>query len=110
LRSDTTARALFHHDLAVVRALGQPWAMDIATTTGLVAGFLTTIAFVPQVAKIWRARSARDLSLHTFATFTAGVALWLAYGILRNEPPIIVWNAITLALAATILGMKLRFG
>ena len=84
--------------------------MDLPTTIGLVAGFLTTIAFVPQVLHVWRARSARDLSLHTFATFTAGVALWLAYGILRNETPIIVWNAITLALAATILGMKLRFG
>jgi len=84
--------------------------MDLSNAIGLLAGFLTTIAFVPQVAKIWRARSARDLSLHTFATFTAGVALWLAYGIVRNEAPIIVWNAITLALAATILGMKLRFG
>ena len=84
--------------------------MDIADTLGLAAGFLTTIAFVPQVLHVWRARSARDLSLHTFATFTAGVALWLGYGILRNEAPIIVWNAITLALAATILGMKLRFG
>jgi len=84
--------------------------MDLPTTIGLAAGFLTTIAFVPQVLHVWRARSARDLSLHTFATFTAGVALWLAYGILKNEPPIIVWNAITLALAATILGMKLRFG
>ena len=84
--------------------------MDLPTTIGLVAGFLTTIAFVPQVLHVWRARSARDLSLHTFATFTAGVALWLAYGILKNEPPIIVWNAITLAHAATILGMKLRFG
>jgi len=88
----------------------QPSPMDLSNAIGLLAGFLTTIAFVPQVAKIWRARSARDLSLHTFATFTAGVALWLAYGIVRNEAPIIVWNAITLALAATILGMKLRFG
>jgi MtN3 and saliva related transmembrane protein len=84
--------------------------MDIATTTGALAGFLTTIAFVPQVARIYRTRSARDISLHTFATFTVGVALWLAYGILRDETPIIVWNAITLALAAAILGMKLRFG
>lgn len=84
--------------------------MEIAATIGTLAGFLTTIAFVPQVLRVWRSRSARDLSLHAFATFTAGVALWLAYGILRNEAPIIVWNAITLALAATILGMKLRFG
>jgi len=94
----------------VIAKVGQPSPMDLSTSVGLVAGFLTTVAFVPQVAKIWRARSARDISLHTFATFTAGVALWLGYGILRDEAPIIVWNAITLALAATILGMKLRFG
>ena len=85
-------------------------AMELPNILGTLAGFLTTIAFVPQVLRVWRSRSARDLSLHTFATFTAGVALWLAYGILRDEAPIIVWNAITLALAATILGMKLRFG
>jgi MtN3 and saliva related transmembrane protein len=97
--------------LADADALVQPSAMDnLSTPIGLVAGFLTTIAFVPQVLRVWRARSARDLSLHAFATFTAGVALWLAYGILRNEAPIIVWNAITLALASTLLGMKLRFG
>ena len=56
-------------------SLGQPSAMDISTSVGALAGFLTTIAFVPQVVKIYRARSARDISLHTFATFTVGVAL-----------------------------------
>ncbi len=77
---------------------------------GLVAGFLTTIAFAPQAAKIWATKSAKDVSLHTFVAFTLGVALWLVYGILRGELPIIVWNAVTLALAGAILAMKLRFG
>ncbi|HYC36009.1 MAG TPA: SemiSWEET transporter [Usitatibacter sp.] len=77
---------------------------------GLLAGFLTTVAFVPQVVKIWRSRSARDVSLTAFLAFTAGVALWLAYGIMRNELPIILWNAVTLVLAAAILVMKMRFG
>ena len=94
----------------MIGAVVQPSPMEITAAIGTLAGFLTTIAFVPQVLRVWRSRSARDLSLHTFATFTAGVALWLAYGILRDEAPIIVWNAVTLALAATILGMKLRFG
>jgi MtN3 and saliva related transmembrane protein len=84
--------------------------MDTAALIGLGAGFLTTIAFVPQVLKIWRAKSARDLSLPTFALFTIGVGLWLVYGILKQEPPIILWNAVTLALAGAILAMKLRFG
>ena len=84
--------------------------MDMPTILGLGAGFLTTAAFVPQVVKIWKAKSARDISLHTYATFTLGVGLWLAYGILKQEPPIIIWNAVTLLLAGAILAMKMRFG
>jgi MtN3 and saliva related transmembrane protein len=84
--------------------------MDIDIAIGLAAGFLTTIAFVPQAFHIYRTRSARDISLHTFAAFTLGVTLWLVYGIMRGEMPIIVWNAVTLTVAAAILGMKLRFG
>jgi MtN3 and saliva related transmembrane protein len=85
-------------------------AMDTTNLVGLAAGFLTTVAFVPQVMKVWKSRSARDVSLATFTAFAIGVALWLAYGILKQEPPIIVWNAVTLVLAVAILAMKLRFG
>jgi MtN3 and saliva related transmembrane protein len=84
--------------------------MDLNSLVGLSAGFLTTIAFVPQVTKIWKTRSAKDVSLPTFIAFTIGVALWLAYGLLEGEPPIIVWNAVTLVLAGAILTMKLKFG
>lgn len=84
--------------------------MDATALIGFAAGFLTTVAFVPQALKIWRTKSAKDVSLHTFLAFTFGVALWLAYGILKQEPPIIVWNAVTLALAGAILAMKLKFG
>jgi MtN3 and saliva related transmembrane protein len=84
--------------------------MDIALAIGLAAGFLTTIAFVPQAWKIWKSKSARDVSLPTFIAFTAGVALWVAFGILRGEAAIVVWNAVTLAIAGAILWMKMRFG
>lgn len=84
--------------------------MDTTLIVGLAAGLLTTIAFVPQALKIWQTRSAKDVSLPTFVAFTIGVALWLAYGILKQEAPIIVWNAVTLALTGAILAMKLRFG
>jgi MtN3 and saliva related transmembrane protein len=84
--------------------------METPALIGYAAGFLTTIAFVPQALKIWQTKSAKDVSLHTFLAFTVGVALWLAYGIAKQEPPIIVWNAVTLALAGAILAMKLRFG
>jgi MtN3 and saliva related transmembrane protein len=84
--------------------------MDATALVGYAAGLLTTIAFVPQAVKIWRTKSAKDVSLHTFLAFTFGVALWLGYGVMKQEPPIIVWNAVTLALAGAILAMKLRFG
>ena len=84
--------------------------MEIHTWLGLVAGALSTLAFIPQVTKIWKSKSARDVSLPTFVLFTIGVALWLAYGILLKEPPIILWNSVTLVLALAIVAMKLRFG
>ena len=81
----------------------------MTTLLGLVAGFLTTIAFVPQVTKIWKTKSAKDVSLPTFLAFAIGVALWMVYGFMKQEPPIIIWNAVTLALAVAIVVMKLRF-
>lgn len=82
----------------------------MTTATGLAAGFLTTISLLPQAAKIWKTKSAKDVSKRMFIAFCTGVALWLAYGILQGELPIIVWNAVSLVLGLAILGMKLKFG
>lgn len=84
--------------------------MDTTTALGLVAGFLTTIAFVPQVTKIWKEKSAKDVSLPTFLAFSLGVALWMVYGIIKQEPPIVLWNAVTLVLSGAIVAMKLKYG
>jgi len=84
-------------------------ALDVTTVVGLVAGLLTTISLVPQVAKIWRSKSAKDISLKMFAAFSTGVALWLTYGLLQQEFPMILWNGVSLLLALTIVGMKLKF-
>ena len=80
-----------------------------ATSVGFAAAFLTTVAFVPQVLKIWRTRSAKDVSLGMYALFSLGVALWLVYGLLLQAWPIVIANCITLALASAILVMKLRY-
>ena len=77
---------------------------------GIVAGCLTTAAFVPQLVKVWRSRSAEDLSLGMFLMFTLGIALWLAYGLLTWSVPVILANAVTLVLSLAILALKLRFG
>lgn len=76
---------------------------------GLIAGAFTTIAFLPQVIKTWKSRSAKDLSLSMFSIFTVGVGLWLVYGILDQNIPVVAANLITLMLAATLLVFKFRF-
>ncbi|MDH4058343.1 MAG: SemiSWEET transporter [Cyclobacteriaceae bacterium] len=83
--------------------------MNTTSILGLFAGSLTTIAFLPQVLKTWKSRSAKDLSLGMFSIFTLGVILWLAYGIIINDLPIIVANLVTLILASTLLVWKLRW-
>ncbi|MDV3310383.1 MAG: SemiSWEET transporter [Cyclobacteriaceae bacterium] len=82
---------------------------DMIQMLGLVAGACTTIAFLPQVIKTWKSRSAKDLSLSMFSIFTLGVGLWLIYGFLDNNIPVIAANFITLMLAATLLVFKFRF-
>lgn len=83
--------------------------MDLTTVIGLLAGLLTTVSLVPQVMKIWKSKSAKDISLKMFAAFSVGVALWLVYGVLQKEMPMILWNGVSLVLASGILAMKLKF-
>ena len=83
--------------------------MDANTALGLIAGALTTASLVPQVLKIWKTKSAEDVSLAMFIAFCCGVALWLIYGILSGDVPIVVWNSITLALALAIVTMKVKY-
>jgi len=77
---------------------------------GMLAGALSTVAFVPQVWRVWRTRSARDLSLPMYLIFTTGVALWFVYGVMLGAAPIIVCNGLTLLLAGSVVAMKLKFG
>jgi len=77
---------------------------------GLLAGTMTTIAFLPQLIKTWKTRSAKDVSLGMFLIFTTGVLLWVIYGLMIQSLPIIAANTVTLVLAGTILVLKLRYG
>lgn len=83
--------------------------MNSTDQVGLLAGALTTLAFVPQVLKIWKSKQANDISLATFAIFSSGVALWLVYGLRIASWPIILANSVTLALALLILILKWYF-
>lgn len=81
-----------------------------ATSLGMVAGTLTTLAFLPQVIRTWKRRSAADFSFLMLTVFVSGVGLWLIYGWLMDDLPLVITNLVTFALAAAILAMKLRFG
>lgn len=83
--------------------------MDKSSLLGYMAGTLTTIAFVPQLVKTWRTRSATDISYGMFTMFCAGVFLWLVYGVVLNAWPVVAANAVTLVLALAILILKVRF-
>ncbi|HKW75081.1 MAG TPA: SemiSWEET transporter [Terriglobales bacterium] len=76
---------------------------------GFIAGTLTTLSFIPQVHKSWRTRSCTDLSLGMLLAFGAGILLWLIYGLMLHAAPIIVANAVTLALILVLLAMKMKY-
>lgn len=81
----------------------------VVEAVGIVAGLLTTLAYVPQVLKVWRSRSARDISLSMFLMMNLGITLWLAYGVMIGSPGLILANGATLGLTAAVLVAKLKF-
>ena len=82
-------------------------AADLTDIIGTVAATLTTASFLPQVVKTLKTRRTRDISTAMWSAFCAGVALWTVYGVLLGQWPIIVANVLTLALASTVLAVKL---
>jgi MtN3 and saliva related transmembrane protein len=84
--------------------------MSGITVLGLAAGFCTTIAYLPQAIKAWQTRSTHDISRGMFLLMVTGIVLWLTYGILEQDLPIVAANLASLALTATILYLKLRYG
>jgi MtN3 and saliva related transmembrane protein len=75
---------------------------------GLAAGTLTTLSSVPQILRIFRTKSAGDLSLVTISMFAAGTALWIAYGVATGTVPVILWNSIGLLLYIVLIALRLR--
>jgi MtN3 and saliva related transmembrane protein len=80
--------------------------MEFAFLLGITAGAMTTGSIVPQVIKIVQSKSARDVSTLFFMIMAGGMLLWLVYGILRSDPVIVLWNAISLSLSLVILSLK----
>lgn len=83
--------------------------MNLTDLAGTLAAILTTASFLPQAWHTFQTKDVSGISLGMYSVFTTGVALWLVYGLLLSAWPVVIANAITLALASTILAMKLRY-
>jgi len=76
---------------------------------GTIAAIITTSCYIPQVWRCWRLRDVRAISVSMYVLLTAGIMLWLVYGIMIDSWPIIIANIVTICLTGSILAMKLVF-
>jgi MtN3 and saliva related transmembrane protein len=76
---------------------------------GYVAGLITAFTFLPQVLKTWKTKSAKDVSLAMFLIALTNQILWLAFGILRDDPVIIITNALMLLMTSLMIILKLKY-
>jgi MtN3 and saliva related transmembrane protein len=83
---------------------------DLVNAAGAIGAVLTTVCWLPQATKIIRERDTSAISLSATAAFTVGIGFWLLYGLALVDWPLIVSNAVTLALMAVILALKVRHG
>ena len=83
--------------------------MQMSELIGYLAASLTTASFIPQAWLTFKTRDVSVISLGMYSVFTAGIALWLVYGLMIQAWPVVIANVITLGLAASILVMRLRF-
>lgn len=84
--------------------------MEVSDMLGYAAATLTTASFVPQAWRTFRTKDVSGISLRMYSVFTLGVAVWLAYGIVLGEVPMMIANTSTLVLALAVLVMKLKYG
>ncbi|GAA4329810.1 SemiSWEET transporter [Flaviaesturariibacter amylovorans] len=84
--------------------------MDTTQIVGIVAGILTASSLLPQVIKTYREKKADEVSIVMLLVLMAGVALWIVYGFLRDDMPIIVTNCFSLAVNLTMIGLRLKYG
>lgn len=84
--------------------------MDWKELIGFIGGLLTTMGMVPQVWRLYKLRSAREISLTFILLFIIGIIFWMSYGILRGLFSVIIWNSISLVLGCGMLYAKLKWG
>jgi MtN3 and saliva related transmembrane protein len=83
--------------------------MDFITIIGLVAAVFTTISLFPQLIRIWRTKSTKDISMGMFSLFCGGVFLWFVYGVFMRDFPIMIANSLAFIQAAVIVTFKIKY-
>lgn len=81
-----------------------------ADSLGLIAGAISSCSLVPQVIRVFKLKSAREISFLYTTLFLVGLIMWLFYGIAKNLVPVTLWNAVAVALASGLLVAKLKYG
>ncbi len=84
--------------------------MPYVDIIGYIAGILIVISLIPQIAKSWKTKSTKDLSLPRYLIYVMGVVLWLIYGVALNNGPMIILNSVNLVLASSVVYLKIRYG
>lgn len=87
-----------------------PFGLDPVELLGLIAGFFGTFASAPQAIKIWRTKSAQDVSLSMFVMALVGSVLWGAYGVAKGLPSVVFWNGVAICQFLLVIALKLRHG
>jgi MtN3 and saliva related transmembrane protein len=85
-------------------------ALPTVEYLGLIAGLLTTFALVPQILRVYKLKSAREISLLYNSAMLAGGVMWLLYGIMQGLVSIMIWNVIAIVLVCLLLLAKLKYG
>ena len=83
--------------------------MDTITIVGLIAAAFTTVALLPQLIKVWKTKSTKDISIGMFMLYCGGVLLWFIYGVFRNDLAIILANSLAFIQALIILMFKAKY-
>jgi len=94
----------------LINSLGKEVFLYFAEYLGLIAGLLVTCSLIPQIIRVFRLKSAREISAVFTVLLLLGLVLWVVYGIILTLAPVIIWNAIGAVLAILLLYAKIRYG
>jgi len=83
--------------------------MEITTLLGLIAGTITTFSFVPQVLRTWKLKETKDLSLSMFLCLAVGILLWIAYGFIKMDLPVMLANGVSFILVIVVIFFKVKY-